>query len=196
MSAPRRILILQGHPDPAGGRLCHALADAYAEGAAGAGHTVRRVGVAELDFPLLRSKADFETGAVPEALAEAQAAIAWAQHVVIVFPLWLGEPPALLKGFLEQVLRPGFAFDYGKGGFPKKRLAGRSAHAIVTMGMPALLYRWVYGSHALWALQRSILGFTGIRPMRRTLFGSVEAAAPARRQHWLAQMREAGRRAA
>ena len=61
----RRILIIQGHPDPAGRHFGHALADAYAEGAMAAGHEVRRIEVALLDFPLLRSQADWLKGAVP-----------------------------------------------------------------------------------------------------------------------------------
>ncbi|HEY7646675.1 MAG TPA: NAD(P)H-dependent oxidoreductase, partial [Hyphomicrobiales bacterium] len=65
-SALSTILIIQGHPDPAGDHLCHALADAYAQGAVGAGHSVSRVDVAAIDFPLLRTKAEFETGRLPE----------------------------------------------------------------------------------------------------------------------------------
>lgn len=55
----RRIAIIQGHPDPAGHRLLHAMADAYTEGATAAGHEVRRIEVAKLEFPLLRTQADF-----------------------------------------------------------------------------------------------------------------------------------------
>ena len=62
-------MMIQGHPDPAGSHLLHALADAYAHGATRAGHDVRRTEVAHLEFPLLRTQADFETGAVPAALA-------------------------------------------------------------------------------------------------------------------------------
>jgi len=54
----RRILIVQGHPDPAGGHFCHALADAYAAGATAGGHEVERLEVARLEFPLLRTKED------------------------------------------------------------------------------------------------------------------------------------------
>ncbi len=50
-----KILVLQGYPDPAGGHLCHALADSCAAGAAEGGHEVRRIEVARLDFPLLRT---------------------------------------------------------------------------------------------------------------------------------------------
>lgn len=56
---PRRLTIIQGHPDPAGNRLCHALADAYASGAAIAGHAVMRIDVTRLDFPILRTQRDF-----------------------------------------------------------------------------------------------------------------------------------------
>src|SRR5690349_21424932 len=97
-----RIVIIQGHPTPGGGHFCHALAQAYATGAAEGGHDVRHVSVADLDFPILRSKSDWEGAAAPAAIADAQAAIAWAEHLVITYPLWLGGMPALAKGFLEQ----------------------------------------------------------------------------------------------
>jgi len=65
-----------------------------------------------------------------------------AQPLVVIFPLWHGTMPALLKGFLEQVMRPGAALEYRKHGFPRGLLAGRSARLVVTMGMSALIYRW------------------------------------------------------
>ena len=145
----KKIVIIEGHPDATRGHLCDALADAYAAGAGEAGHGVTRVRVAELDFPLLRSQDAFLHGDVPPALQPAGAAVLGADHIVFVFPLWLGTMPALLKAFLEQVFRPGQAFDYGDGGFPKKLLAGKSARLVVTMGMPAFLYRWYFGAHAL-----------------------------------------------
>ncbi|MDX6751731.1 NAD(P)H-dependent oxidoreductase [Geminicoccaceae bacterium 1502E] len=192
---PRRITILQGHPDRAGDRLCHALADAYAAGALEAGHEVRRVEVARLHFPLLRSQGEFEAGLLPVDLVEAQEAIRWAEHLVLVFPLWLGTAPALLKGFLEQMLRPGFAFTYGEHGLPKKVLRGRSARIVVTMGMPAFVYRWWYCAHGLRGIRRNMLGFVGIRPIRMSLFGRVEAAGDTARRRWLERMRQLGRRA-
>ena len=191
----RRITIIQGHPDPAGGHLCHALAEAYAAGAVEAGHDLLRVAVAGLEFPLLRTQADFETGTPPAEIRAAQEAIAWAQHLVIVYPLWLGAMPALLKGFLEQTFRPGFAFESGASGLGARRLKGRSARIVVTMGMPALVYRWYFGAHSLKSLERNILGFCGIGPIRESLLGMVEAADERRRQRWLATLRAHGRRA-
>ena len=193
---PRTIAIVQGHPDPEGGRLCHALANAYAEGAAEAGHAVSRVEIAQLDFPFLRSQADFQHGILPPVLTGARDALVAADHIVFVFPLWLGTMPALVKAFLEQVMRPGVAFEYQDSGLPKKLLAGRSARLVVTMGMPVAAYRWFFFEHGLRGLERNVLHFVGIRPIRESLFGSVANAGESRRRGWLKRMKEMGRRAA
>lgn len=185
----RRIVIIEGHPDPGGGHLCHALADAYAAGAAGAGHAVRRIEVARIEVPILRSKAEFDAGAPPAAIAAAQADLAWADHLVFLYPLWLGSMPALLKAFLEQTLRPGFAFEPGR---MRGRLAGRSARVVITMGMPVFAFRWWFGAHSLKAFERNILRFVGIRPVRESLFGMVEAAGTDKPAGWIDGMRQLG----
>ncbi len=193
---PRRILVLQGHPDPAGAHFGHALAGRYVAGARSAGHEVRTIDVARLDFPLLRTKKGWESEPVPPGLADAQRAIGWAGHVVVFFPLWLGDMPALVKGFLEQVARPGFAVGepLDKGGV--KLLRGRSARIVVTMGMPALLYRWYYGAHAIRSLERNILRFAGVAPVRRSLIGLVESKDAGRRTRWLAALERLGAKGA
>jgi putative NADPH-quinone reductase len=85
--------------------------------------------------------------------------------------LWLGAMPALLKGFLEQVFRPGFGASLpGSAQAIKTNLAGRSTRIVVTMGMPAFIYRWYFGAHSLRNLKRNILGFVGIKPNRHTLY--------------------------
>ena len=123
--------------------------------------------------------------------------IAWAQHLLIVFPLWLGEMPALLKGFLEQVARPGFAFKAdGGNAFSHKGLKGRSARVVLTMGMPALVYRYYYRAHSLKSLERNILGFVGIAPIHETLIGMVGQLTPDQAQAQLAKLRRLGLRAA
>jgi putative NADPH-quinone reductase len=187
----RRVCIIQGHPSQGEMHFCHALAKAYGDGAIVAGHQVKSIAVAELDFPLLRSKRDWDNGEVPPAIAGAQQDIAWSQHLVIIHPLWIGMMPALLKGFLEQVYRPGFAVSRGSDGQWAKLLKGRSARIIVTMGMPALIYRWYFGAHSLKNLKQN-LALTGIKPCRHTLIGSVEAMADAKRSEWLASVRALG----
>ncbi len=190
-----RILIIQGHPAAAEGqRFDEAIAAAYARGATATGHEVRCITVAALEFPLLRSSADWEHGEVPADIRLAQADLLWAEHVVLVFPLWLGDMPALLKGFLEQILRPGFAVAEDRSPL-KQPLKGRSAHIIVTMGMPALFYRLFYGAHAVKSLRRNILHFCGIKPVRTSYFGMVEGNSGQRRERFLRQLESWGRKA-
>ena len=189
----RRILILQGHPDTTQPHFGHALADAYARGARRAGREVRQTEIAQLDFPWLRSQLEWESASVPPALVPAQDAIRWAEHIVLLFPLWLGDMPALLKAFLEQVARPGFAIGTAEsGGMPEKLLRGRSARVIVTMGMPALLYRWYFRAHSVKALERNVLGFCGFAPIHRTLIGSVATLSTGQRSQWLARIESLG----
>jgi putative NADPH-quinone reductase len=150
---PRRIAIIQGHPDARARHFGHGLADEYAKGAEDGSH----------------------------------------DHLVILYPLWLGDMPAILKAFFEQTFRPGFAFTPAEQGHvPKKRLTGKSARIVVTMGMPAVLYRWFFLAHGLKNLERNILGFSGIGPIRSSLIGTVEGMDDRQRAGWLDQMRALG----
>lgn len=191
----RNIVLLQGHPDPSPARLGHALAEAYAQGAREAGHSLRRVEIGKLDFPLLRSKEEWTSGELPESLRTAQEAIRWSQHVALFFPLWLGTMPALVKAFLEQVLRPGFAVETGEHGQWKRALRGRSARVVVTMGMPAPIYQWYFFAHGVRGLERNVLAFCGLHPVRQSLIGMVDGGGRKRHEKNFERMRELGRRA-
>ena len=191
----KHILMIQGHPDASQRHLCHSLEDAYVQGATAAGHEIQRINVATLDFPILRSQLEWEQGLLPPSLAQAQAAIKWAEHMVFFFPLWLGDMPALLKGFLEQVARPGFAFSReGKNPLANKGLTGRSARVVVTMGMPATIYRWYFRAHSIKSLERNILGFVGIAPVNETLIGMVGNMESEPAKKWLAKLENLGER--
>jgi putative NADPH-quinone reductase len=190
----KKILLIQGHPDAAGRHLCHALQEAYAIGAAEGGHPVKIIQVANLDFPLLRSQEEWERGALPASLDPVQKSIKWCDHLVFFFPLWLGDMPALLKGFLEQVARPEFAFrSGGKNPFEKKALKGRSARVVVTMGMPSLVYRWYFRAHSVRSLERNILGFVGFAPVRESLIGMTGQMEPKSARKWLVKMEMLGK---
>lgn len=188
----RRLVIIDAHPDPDPARFVHALAAHYEEGATSAGHQVRRIDVARLDFPLIRLRSDWEGDDLPADIRAAQDTIIWGQHLLILYPLWLGDMPALLKGFLEQVARPGFAFGPGKSGLSKKLLKGRTARLVVTMGMPALFYRAFYGAHSVKSFERNILRFVGIRPVEHLLIGNVDGAGDDGRAKWLDRLRGLG----
>lgn len=186
------ILVIDAHPDPRPS-LCHTLADAYLQGARETGNDTRLIKLAEAEIPLLRRSGDF--AAPPDApfIIGAREDIAWAEHMVLVFPLWLGGAPALLHAFLEQTARAGFFAEMGPAG-PRGLLRGKSARMIVTMGMPAPFYWLAFGAFGVRALARSVLGFAGIGPVRRTLFGPAEASAEVQSKR-LAHVRALGRAA-
>jgi putative NADPH-quinone reductase len=192
----RHIVIIQGHPDRSPERFCRALASAYETGARAAGHEVRQIDVASLKFELLRSQAEWQSSAPCSDILLAQDDILWAEHLVIIYPLWLGGMPALLKGFLEQVARPRFAvpdLENAKGFPPVGLLKGRSARIVVTMGMPSFVYRWYFGAHSLKSLERNILKFIGIKPIRESLVGLVGVKDGSARRRWLQKMEALGK---
>lgn len=190
----RRVIIIQGHPDTAKFHYGHALAEAYTKGAKEGGHEIKTITVAELEFPLLRSYEDFYQREPIPVIKQCQDDIRHADHIVIIYPLWLGSMPALLKAFFEQVFRPGFAMQPVDGGKVwKKLLKGKSARIIVTMGMPAFIYRWFFRAHSLKSLEKNILRFCGIKPIKESLIGMVEGN-PKHREHWLEKIVILGKR--
>jgi putative NADPH-quinone reductase len=182
------ILIVDGHPDRSEQRFCHALAAAYAEGAKQSRHDVRVIAIAHLDIPVLRSQDEWVHGPLSPQLREAQDAVKWADHLVIIYPLWLGDVPAYLKAFLEQIARPDFAFAPGSS----HPTAGPSARLIVTMGMPGLIYRWFSFKHSVTSLKRNVLELVGIRPVRETIIGMIETTD---HRKWLTRVQSLGRAA-
>lgn len=193
-----RLLVIVGNPKP--GSLCLALGEAYAEGARESGFEAELIDVGALDFdPILRSGYGHQP-LEPDLLA-AQSAINAADHVVWIWPLWFGLPPALMKGFVERVMVKDFAIEVGEpypGGAPNYTplLKGKSARIVITMAMPTLVYRFIASALAARAFEHNVLRFVGFSPVKRTLFGMAEAESDATRKGWLEKMRALGRRGA
>jgi putative NADPH-quinone reductase len=188
-----KICIIQGHPHFGGNHLCHALADSYQQGADAAGHDVSVIDIAALTFDVLRDPA-LLTQVPTDDLLAAQATIGDAQHFMIIYPLWLGTMPALVKAFFEQIARGEFMIGHSEKGWPVPKLQGRSARMVVTMGMPAAAYKLMFGAHGVRGFESSILGIAGIGPIRETLLGGV-GSSPKQITKWLAKMNDLGTRA-
>lgn len=187
-----KVLIILGHPRT--NSLCGALADAYGEGARAAGTDVRRLDLATLDFDPDVHTPSPNQQAFEDDLRTARDMILWAEHLVFVYPTWWGTLPALLKGFLDRVLTPHFAFNTCEGGTGYQGLlGGRSAQLITTMDTPPLIHRLVYRQPGRNAMARATLGFCGIRPVRSLVCGSVKDSTLQQRQHWIEQASRQGR---
>jgi putative NADPH-quinone reductase len=188
----RTVCIIQGHPHGGGKHLCHAIADAYADGAKVAGARVRRIDLGDMDIDMLRNPAEF--GAPPSTeIQSAQKAILASSHLVVIYPLWLGTMPAVVKAFFEQLSRNNFAITNDpKNPWPRQMLKGKSARVIVTMGMPATAYKLMFGADGVRGFESGILGMAGIKPIRETLIGGVGALTRTRAEALLARIRRLG----
>ena len=186
-----RVLLILGHPRP--DSLSGALAAAYAEGARRAGAVVEELRVAELRFEPDVTTPSISQQAVEDDVRRAQELIAWADHLAFVYPTWWGTMPARLKGFLDRVLTPGFAFaerEDGRGWDPL--LKGKSAELLTTMDTPRWVYRWIFKAPGHNAMSRATLGFCGVEVSRIASFGPVRDSSPERRRGWIADARERG----
>lgn len=187
----KKTLIIQGHPDSES--YCRALANAYKVGALSAGAEVQEIIVSELKFnPSLEFGYRKRTELEPDLLA-AQEKIKWAEHLVIVYPLWWGGVPALLKGFFDRTFLPGFAFQKRENSvWWDKYLTGKSARIITTMDQPAWYHWLIYGEPAHKALKKMILEFCGIKPVKITSIGPIRFSKDEFRKKYLEKVKALG----
>lgn len=187
-----KVTIFVGHAQR--DTFCEALGKAYERGAKVAGHHTSLFVLSRMHFdPILhegyRKEQPFEAD-----LRAAYDALSACDHVVFVFPLWCGDMPAILKGFIERLLQPDLiARQKTENAMNWHIFDNKSAHIIMTMGMPVSVYRFWYGAHALKLLKRNILHFIGIKPVRETLFGMVSGVSGQKREQWLQRVELLGR---
>lgn len=185
-----RVAVIVGHARK--DTYCEALGEAYRRGAEAAGATASLWVTSKLAFDPVLHEGFEKVQALEPDLAAVREAVLAADHLVIVFPLWLGTLPAILKGFLERLLQPDLVEPSKQGKFVQV-LKGKSARVVVTMGMPAFVYRWWFGPHAVKMLKHNILGFMGVKPVAFSIFGSIEAIGQKGREKHLAEMEAWGR---
>ncbi len=192
MANPERILVLDGHPGD--DSLCRSLGAAYERGALESGAQVRRTVVARLAFdPILRHGYRKRMDLEPD-LVDAQRDILWAQHIVIVLPVWWSDMPALLKGFIDRVFLPGFAFKYRETGvFWDKLLKGRSARIVYTQDAPDWYYKFFVGRPVVRILKKGVLEFCGVGPVWVTALGPVKSSTSGAREKWIGKLEAMGR---
>ena len=187
-----RCLLILAHPRRHS--LCGALFDACAAGARQAGVECRELILSEMKFDPDVHTVSPEQQPLESGLIRAQRDMAWAEHLVFVYPTWWGTYPAMLKGFLDRVMTPGFAFQHIDTSRWDKLLRGRTADLITTMDTPPFVYRFIYRAPGRQALVRATLGYCGVRTARILTFGPVIASNAALRRRWLARARDTGAR--
>ncbi len=186
-----KVLVINGHPRE--GSFSAALSERYEAGATAAGAVVEKIDLYAISFEpdvLHRSpNAQF----MEPCLVRAQQLIAWADHLVFIYPTWWGTMPAILKGFIDRVFTSGFAFDDIEGGTGyAPLLRGKTAQLITTMDTPKLVYNFIYRAPGNNAMRRATLGFCGFSMLKNVIFGPVKSAGEHERKIWLEKTYQLG----
>ena len=139
--------------------------------------------------PVLPTAERAKGARLPPAIARHCREIAAADGLILVHPNWWGEPPAILKGWVDRVLRPGVAYDFpdgpeGAAGLPIELLKIKRALVLNTSDTPKEREDKVLGD-PLQIIWRNTLSFCGVKDFHRTMYRVVCLSTPAQRAAWL-----------
>lgn len=187
----KKILIINGHPDDESYN--YGLSNAYKVGAEKSGAEVKEIKIRELNFnPNLQYGYRKRTELEPD-LLEAREKLQWADHIVWVYPVWWGSVPAIMKGFLDRVLLPGFAFKKREGSlWWDKYFTGKTSRLICTLDQPTWYYKWYYGSPTHKAMKKLTMQFIGVKSVKITSIGPIRLSTDEFRSKWLKKVEELG----
>lgn len=188
----KKILIINGHPNKES--LNFGLAEAYKKGAKESNAKVEEIIISNLKFnPSLEFGYQKRTELEPD-LLDAWEKIKWADHLVWIHPVWWGGLPAIMKGFIDRLFLPGFAFKYRENSiYWDKLLTGKTAHIITTLDQPSWYYWLVYGRPSVNQLKKSTLEFCGVKPVKVSYFGIVKNSKHTERQKWISTVEKLGK---
>ena len=189
----KRILIINGHPDKESYN--YALSEAYKTGAASSGADIKVINIIDLKFnPNLQFGYRKRTELEPD-LIKSQENLKWADHIVWIYPVWWGSVPAIMKGFLDRILLPGFAFKKREGSvWWDKYFTGKSARIICTLDQPPWYYRLIYRSPSHSAMKKLTMNFIGVKSVKITTIGPIRLSKDRFRKNWLTKIEKLGRR--
>lgn len=184
------ILIVLAHPRP--GSFNHALAAAVRDALRADGQAVTFHDLYAEGFdPVLPAEEIADAAALPPDIQRHCDELRAADGIVIIHPNWWGQPPAILKGWIDRVIRPGVAYRFLEGdsgeGVPIGLLKARAAVVLNTANTPAAREQEVFGDplEALW--KTCIFELCGVRSFQRRMFTVVVTSTPEQRRQWLAE---------
>jgi NAD(P)H dehydrogenase (quinone) len=188
-----KILIINGHPKKVS--FSTSIVKQYIKGARECGAELREINVTDLPIENYLRYDHYSGNEVGLEIKNSQNDITWAEHIVFVHPVWWGGMPAILKCFIDMVFASGFAFRYKSGSpMPEKLLKGKTARIITTMDTPYFIYKYFFGAPSINQLKSRILEFCGISPVKVSHFGPVQSSTEEKRNKFLNEVFELGKK--
>ena len=188
-----QILVILGHPDP--NSLNHAIDSVVCDSLRNNGHSVLFHDLCAEKFdPFLPKEEIPENGIVPDSIQRYCEELRSADGIVIIHPNWWGQPPAILKGWIDRVIRPGIAYQFEEEdsgeGIPIGLLKARAAVVFNTSNTPDERENSTFGDPLEGIWKRCIFDLCGVHTFHRRTFNVVITSSPDQRRKWLNEARE------
>jgi len=183
-----KLSVILGHPDTKS--FNHAIADAVVSTLTGLNHEVVFHDLYQENFqPVLPAEETAREATLPEIIHRHCSEIAEAEGIIIIHPNWWGQPPAILKGWIDRVIRPGVAYEFLEGdsgkGVPHGLLKAKTALVFNTSNTESDRELAVFGDplETLW--NNCIFGLCGVHVFYRKTFRVIVTSSPEQRKKWL-----------
>ncbi len=186
-----RVSVILAHPQP--GSFNHAIAGAAVDALKKNNHKVGYHDLYEEKFdPVLPGEEIPKSASLNPTIRKHCNEISCAEGIVIVHPNWWGQPPAILKGWVDRIMRPGIAYEFLEGdggeGAPNGLLKAKTALIFNTSNTPEKRERDVFGDPLERIWKDCIFGLCGVKNVHRRMFGVVVTSTLEQREKWLGEV--------
>ena len=186
-----KVLVIVAHPNRTS--FNHAIAQTCSKALADNGHEVIAHDLYREAFDPVLPYAEFPKHAVlPADIQRHCEEVSQADGIIIIHPNWWGQPPAMLTGWVDRVIRPGVAYEFLEGdkgeGIPHGLLRAHSAIIFNTSNTEATREKTVFGDPLETIWRNCVFSLCGVPVIHRKMFAIVVTSSEAERKAWLAEV--------
>lgn len=188
-----KISLILAHPDP--NSFNHAIAQTAVEALKKNGHKIFFHDLYQETFdPLLPAEEILKDAVLAPDIQRHCEEIANADGIIIVHPNWWGQPPAILKGWVDRVIRPGVAYEFLEGdsgeGVPRGLLKAQTALIYNTSNTEAQREKNIFGDPLEMIWKNCVFSLCGVNNFHRRMFNVIVTSTAKQRKNWLDSVRK------
>ena len=158
------------------------------------GHTVFYHDLCSDNFdPIVQTEEIPKNGYIDTKIREQCDELISSDGIIIVHPNWWGQPPAILKGWIDRVIRPGVAYEFEEGddgeGIPIGLLKAQAALVFNTANTSEFREDTIFGDPLETIWKNCVFDFCGVKKFDRRMFRIVVTSTLEQRQVWLNEVK-------